>query len=561
MKSYKYSPLPVPPNGGKLWASLCQKEFHSFHQFDRIVFQPCRGEIFVARGKATQDCRPGFAQRLDFRPRGLFEKIGNLISDEMDFAFKRSISKFALTLILLGFGMTSMSQQTDSLTYYLELAAKNNPTVLQKFAVYEASLQKVPQVGSLPDPELNLGVFLSPMELVAGKQVADIRLMQMFPWFGVLKNAKDEMSLMAKANYESFREAKLQVFFDLQQTWNELQKNQLSVRISKKNLEILQSLERLFVVKFKAASIGSRSVSGGSSSGGNSQPTASGSAGMSTMRGNSSSVPAPSSSSMPASPMSTSGGSGLADIYRIQMEIGELENSIALLKNQQQTIAARFNSYLNRKPLSMVALPENLVTDSMDMALPAVADSMLSKSPMLGMLKYEQQSLDARQQMVTKMGYPMVGLGVNYSLIQKDPLAMAPDMNGIDMIMPMVTLTLPIYRKKYKAMQEEVMFQKTATQQGYQATANALQTDYYQAVQFFQDAQRRIKLYTNQQDLSNKSLNILMKSFSASGSGLTDLLRTRQQTLDYELKQVEAITDNNTAVAWLKRLLKCSQIQ
>ena len=56
---------------------------------------------------------------------------------------------------------------------------------MQRYFEYQAALQKVPQVGGLPDPELNLGVFLSPMELVEGKQVADIRLMQMFPWFGV----------------------------------------------------------------------------------------------------------------------------------------------------------------------------------------------------------------------------------------------------------------------------------------------------------------------------------------------------------------------------------------
>jgi len=50
------------------------------------------------------------------------------------------------------------------------------------------------------------------MELVNGNQLADIRLMQMFPWFGVLKYAKDEMSLMAKAKFELFRDSKLQVF-------------------------------------------------------------------------------------------------------------------------------------------------------------------------------------------------------------------------------------------------------------------------------------------------------------------------------------------------------------
>ena len=138
---------------------------------------------------------------------------------------------------------------------YLEIAAKNNPTVLQKFTEYQAALQKIPQVGSLPDPELSVGVFLSPMELVNGNQVADIRLMQMFPWFGVLKNAKDEMSLMAKAKFELFRDAKLQVFYDVQRTWYELYKVQKNISISEKNIEILKVIERLALVRFKSASL------------------------------------------------------------------------------------------------------------------------------------------------------------------------------------------------------------------------------------------------------------------------------------------------------------------
>ena len=441
----------------------------------------------------------------------------------------------------------------DSLTVYLELAAKNNPSVQQKFTEYQAALQKVPQVGSLPDPDLSLGVFLTPMELVGGNQVADIRLMQMFPWFGVLKNAKDEMSLMAKAKFESFRETKLQVFYDVQRTWNELQKVQQSILINEKNLEILHSLERLSLVKFKAASASGGASSGGSGSSGNSSSIASGSSGMNTMSGNTGTTAPQASAAMPASPMATSGGSGLADIYRIQMETGELENSIALLKNQEQTILVRFNSYLNRKPLSTVTLPEKLAADSLGYSLSAVSDSMLKQSPMLGMLAYEQQSLEARKTMVTKMGYPMVGLGVNYSLINKNEMSTST-MNGSDMIMPMVTVTLPIYRKKYKAMQEEVELLKTANKQGYQATSNSLQTEYYEAIQLYQDAQRRMKLYQNQYDLADKSLNILQKSFSVSSSGLSDVLRIRQQTLDYELKKIEAISDNNTAIAWLKRL-------
>jgi len=101
-------------------------------------------------------------------------------------------------------------------------------------------------------------------------------------------------------------------------------------------------------------------------------------------------------------------------------------------------------------------------------------------------------------------------------------------------------------------MQNEAELMKTATSQKYQATSNSLQVEYYQAVQLYQDAQRRIKLYDNQYQLASKSLALMLKSFSVSNSALTDVLRVRQQTLDYELKQVEAVADFNTAIAWLK---------
>ena len=134
-------------------------------------------------------------------------------------------------------------------------------------------------------------------------------------------------------------------------------------------------------------------------------------------------------------------------------------------------------------------------------------------------------------------------------------------MNGKDMVMPMVTATLPIYRKKYRAMRDEADFLNSANSQNYKATANSLQTEYYQALQLYRDSERRIKLYADQYKLASKTLRILIKSFTSSGSSLTDILRVRQQTLDYNYKQVEAIADYNTSIAWIKRLMAFSQIQ
>lgn len=481
----------------------------------------------------------------------------------------KTYKKILLTVIVSGSWLVSQAQQyPDSLLQYLEIAAKNNPAVLQKFTEYQIALQKIPQVGSLSDPELSLGVFLKPMELVNGNQVADIRLMQMFPWFGVLKNAKDEMSLMANAKFELFRDAKLQVFYDVQKTWYELYKIRKGISISEKNIEILKTIERLALVRFKSGPVGGAGttsygavMSSGSSTAAN-QGNPSGMQSMGGVQGNTGTVkPDQPASSMQAAPMgSSTGGSGLADLYRIQMEAGELANSIALLKNQEQSVASLFNGYLNRLPDSPVFTDEILSVDSLELSLIAVSDSMLVRNPMLTMLEFEKQSVDARKKMVTAMGYPMVGLGLNYSLINKNMMSESA-MNGKDMIMPMVSVTLPVYRKKYNAMKNEAELMKTATSQNYEASVNAIQTEYYNAVQMFRDAGRRMELYQNQFHLASRSFDLMLKSFSTSSSGLTDVLRIRQQMLDYELRQVEAVADYNTAIAWLNRLMANSQIQ
>src|SRR5665647_1885442 len=259
--------------------------------------------------------------------------------------------------------------------------------------------------------------------------------MQMFPWFGVLKNAKDEMSLMAKAKFESFRDAKLQLFFDVQRTWYDLNKVKQNIRVSEKNIELLHAIERLSIVRFKAAPSGnSPAPATNTSLQSSSKSSASGSSGMNSMGANSgSSSSGQSASPMPGNTMgSPSGSSGLSDVYRIQIEIGDLQNSIELLKNQLNTTSAQFNSYLNRPQNGLVTLPDTLMAENFQLSSLAISDSILKNNPMMGMLQLEQQSLEARKQMITKMGYPMVGLGLNYSLINKNPMSTS-SMNGKDM--------------------------------------------------------------------------------------------------------------------------------
>jgi outer membrane protein TolC len=455
----------------------------------------------------------------------------------------------------------SLFSQPDSLIRYLGIAAKNNPTVLQRFTEYQAALKKIPQVGSLPDPQLDLGIFITPMELLSGKQLADLRLMQMFPWFGTLKNAKDEMSLMANAMFELFRDTKLQVYYDVQRTWYELCRLRNEISISEQNIELLKVIEQLALIKYKSpAGDVSGAVTGqpsmqkqyGKSS---SEGTGAEMQGMpGTRPGQTGALSGQGSASMQSGSMTTlPGGSGLTDLYSIQIETGELEDNIAGLKNQEKVIVAKFNSYLNRPAMTGVYTSEVMLPDTLTSAPLLLPDSVRANNPMLKMLTYEKEAYNARGRMVKAMGYPMMGLGLNYSLIGKSDMSTST-MNGNDMIMPMVSVTLPVYRKKYKAMREEAGLLSQASEQNYQAESNSLNTDYYSAMQLYNDSRRRISLYEKQYTLASRSLEIMMKSYSASSVPLSDILRVRLQALDYELKKIGAITDLNTAKAWIIRL-------
>ncbi|MDD3079739.1 MAG: TolC family protein [Paludibacter sp.] len=414
---------------------------------------------------------------------------------------------YLLLIVLAG----SAVYAQDSLNVYLQTAAKNNPTVMQRYNEYLAALEKLPQVGSLPDPQLEAGFFLSPMEIISGRQVADIKLMQMFPWFGVLKNAKDEMNLMAKAKFEVFRDAQLQMFYEVQKAWFELYRISKEKELTAENMDLLSTIEKLTLTKFEA---GNTTVNMGS--------------------------------------MKNSNGS-LSDVYLIKIEKANLENSLKTLDDEKEVAVARFNSLLNRPLQTSVSLPDTLLDTPLDLNYLSVNDSLFSNNPMLDMITYEQQSLSARERKQKQQGLPMVGIGLSYSVIEPSSMSTS-SMNGQDMIMPMVSISLPLYRKKYNAMQRETKLLREASSNNYTAAVNELQTRYLEALQQYYDAQRRIKLYANQSQMEEKSLKIYLQSFASGTKNLTDILAIQRRLLDYEQKQVNAVVDFNKAKALVIRL-------
>ena len=268
----------------------------------------------------------------------------------------------------------------------------------------------------------------------------------------------------------------------------------------------------------------------------------------------------------PMASMGSNGATGgLSDVLRIQLEISELENALQTIQSNRIAAEAAFNALLNRNQQLPVAVPDTLIQSPYMYTDQAVTDSLFS-NPMLSMIDAEKRAYKAKAEMDKKMSYPMFGIGLQYSILGKTSSGSSDmntmntavpmnSMNGKDMIMPMVKISIPIFRKKYNAQQRESAYYRQASELKYADMLNVMMSDYSALKQQLEEASRKITLYEKQYQLSLSTYHLITREFSAGSATLTDVIGVERQLLDYRLKKSEAVADYNTRVAGIEKLI------
>lgn len=480
---------------------------------------------------------------------------------------KNRMKYIILLFVLLGVGVNEAFSQSDSLLHYLRVAAQNNPAIKSDFLLYKASLEKIPQAGALADPQLEIGLFLTPMEVLDGKQIADFEVMQMFPWFGTRKAARSEATEMARMSFEKFRESRDKLFLEVKSQWYALSNLHQQLRNVNENRILLVSLKELSLSRFSSPAMGAASASRSSqtsASASQNSPAASG--GMAGM-GGSQAAAAPQATQQMSSTgggMGSSGNSmgssssiGMSDVLRVDLEINELDDQQQAIRSEIRSGEAKFNALLNRSSQQTISVPDTIqqLAFAMDNAL--IMETISKQNPMLGMISAEIQSYKSKLVMDKKMGLPMIGIGLQYSLLSRrmDMGIPTTSMNGKDMIMPMVSLSIPIYRKKYSAQRNESRLMILSAEEKYANTLNTLNAEYIRVKQAIADAGRKVQLYQKQQELALVTYNLAVSELVSGVGSLTSVIDIQRQLLDYKLKLSQGILTYNTTIAMLENLL------
>lgn len=415
-----------------------------------------------------------------------------------------------LFFLLTAITTFSWGQNLDD---YLIQAGENNPELQAYYHEYLASLEKAPQVGSLPDPELTMGVFFSPMQRWMGNQVADFKLMQMFPWFGTLGEKKEEANLLSHARYQLFLDAKNKLFYQVKSTYFEIYQTQKEIQIQKQFLEHLEQFERLALAKFK--------------SGSNEKSTG-----------------------MPGMGSSESGMSGVLDI-RIQYL--EKENEILTLEENLKPLQIKFNQLLNREINEQISSLDSLEPSQLLWDKNVLLDSIQSQNPMLASFDTQMAALDQQEQIAKLQGRPMLGAGIEYMPFQPRPES-GMMMGGKDMVMPMVSLSLPIYRKKTNSRIKETEYLREATLLKKEKEENMLAMEWANAIRDFEDASRKIDLYQEQMELVHQNNRLQLSYFQTNSKSIESVVSSHHQMLQIQLSQLRMIVQQHKSLALLESL-------
>ena len=319
----------------------------------------------------------------------------------------------------------------------------------------------------------------------------------MFPWFGTLKAQGDAAALMAEAKFQSFIDARNKLYFRVASAYYPLYELKDWIRIEKDNINILESYKNIAVRKFE------------------------------------------------------NGSGTMVDVLRVDIMLKDAQINLSILQDKMKPLLTAFNKLLNR--------PENervLITDTLKAEILSDnfrKDSLITANPGLKALELKIQASTATELVARKQGLPKLGAGIDYVMVGERTDLSLPE-NGKDILMPMVSVSIPIFRGRYNASVKEAQNMQESYVNQKQDLENSLITEYEMVWFEIQQQQQLLSLYEQQIQTSQQSLNLLFTSYGNSGKEFEEVLRMQLQLLKYQKMKATALTQYQIAVAKINYL-------
>ena len=389
----------------------------------------------------------------------------------------RSVHRLVMMVSLL----LQAPLEAQDLAYFIGLAENSNPQLEAMRLRTDLAGEKVEEARALPDTEFGVGVFIPEMQTRTGAQEARFSVRQMLPAFGQITAREAYAGSMAEAEYLDWVIARRQLRLQVAQGYYKLQAMQQQIAILKAQGQLLDSYREVALTSLQT------------------------------------------------------GRASAVDVLRLEIRKNEVQAKWQVLENQYRAASFAFFRLLNvpetEMSFAVTELPE---------ALPETDFPQVGPHPELE--KYERlfESVVREETLNRKSSGPSFGIGLDYILMSRLTDVEIMD-NGMDMWMPMVSFSLPLFNGAYRSRTRQNEIRQATLRAEEASRRNQLESLLAEAWQAQVADRIRYESHTANGLRTRQAIEILLKNYETDTVDFGELLEMQQMELMLLLERSEAL--------------------
>lgn len=383
-------------------------------------------------------------------------------------------------LFFILIALLSVQIKAQSLEDFLEIAKQNNATIKVKTSEYVLAQEKVHQVGTYQNTNISLGVFALQPETRVGAQIFKLGAKQKLPWFGEFDAQKEAVKQKAAIKQYDIILTEKDLNFQVKKAYYTIYKEQAITKILKNNEQILKAYERMALAALS-----------------NNRAT-------------------------------------MSDVLRIRVQKNELHSKILQNTNSIEALSSNFNRLLQRDKNTVVT-----IIDSLNVLDVLVPKGSVEKHPSIEKITKMDAVYTAEEKLIGLDKKPKIAIGLDYIMVdrRKD---IAVSQNGKDILMPNISLAIPIFNKKYQSQYKQIAIQQDMLKDAVLEQKNNLEIALDTAILAFDNAVLAVVTAQKNKAEMQLAINLDLKAYETGILDYDKILRLQIQKLKYQYLEIEA---------------------
>ncbi len=386
-----------------------------------------------------------------------------------------------------------VSISAQSVEDLIQQALENNPGLKSLRLEYDAALLKGDQVNDWPDPQVNLGIGVLPVETRLGAQRIKIGAFQMMPWKGLLNARSNVARSMAEVISNKDEVKEIDIEYAIRTAYVSLQFLVKKKEIIEEKLSVLDALEEL------------------------------------------------------AKSAVRSGNGKLSNVLFTERKRELLNADLILLTKKIEQPSIMINRWAGRDlnaNIEVQNIQESLLSKGQ------VVEYATNNHPQYKIFENQILAANSKITLIKYEAKPKIGVGLEYAYIDSRSDVDIPG-NGRDVLMPMGSISIPLNTGRFDAIRQEETIKQQAIEAKRDDTRDMYVAEIEMAYSTIEYADLVIEKYQALKEITIETLKLMRIEYASEGTRFEELLRLEMELIDYDNEIVKAQFEKNLATATL----------